>query len=47
MTNAIVSAKTEYAQVVLGNIVKHSLLVIDTRNATAQITDHREKIRKC
>ncbi|EMI56927.1 UDP-glucose/GDP-mannose dehydrogenase [Rhodopirellula sallentina SM41] len=28
-------------------IVKHSLLVIDTRNATANIADLREKIRKC
>ncbi|PAY16633.1 UDP-N-acetyl-D-glucosamine dehydrogenase [Rhodopirellula sp. SM50] len=28
-------------------IVKHSALVIDTRNATARITGNREKIRKC
>jgi UDP-N-acetyl-D-glucosamine dehydrogenase len=28
-------------------IVKHARLVIDTRNATAQVTEGREKIRKC
>lgn len=28
-------------------IVKHSQLVIDTRNATAAVTEGREKIRKC
>ncbi|MCA9140131.1 MAG: nucleotide sugar dehydrogenase, partial [Planctomycetales bacterium] len=28
-------------------IVRHSKLVVDTRNATAKVTEHREKIRKC
>lgn len=28
-------------------IVKHARLVIDTRNATAEVTEGREKIRKC
>ena len=28
-------------------IVKHARLVIDTRNATVQVTEGREKIRKC
>jgi UDP-N-acetyl-D-glucosamine dehydrogenase len=28
------------------SIVKHAPLVIDTRNATACVTDNREKIRK-
>ena len=27
-------------------IVRHAPLVIDTRNATARVTEHREKIRK-
>ena len=29
------------------HIVRHSQLVIDTRNATADVTEGREKIRKC
>ncbi|WP_182868668.1 nucleotide sugar dehydrogenase [Rhodopirellula sp. JC639] len=28
-------------------IVRHSALVVDTRNATAGVTAHRERIRKC
>lgn len=28
-------------------IVQHSTLVVDTRNATANVTEQREKIRKC
>jgi UDP-N-acetyl-D-glucosamine dehydrogenase len=37
---------TDHSAFDYDRIVEHAPLVVDTRNATAQVTQHREKIRK-
>ncbi|MCO8122738.1 nucleotide sugar dehydrogenase [Stieleria sp. TO1_6] len=38
---------TDHSAFDYDQIVEHAALVIDTRNATSAVTEHRDKIRKC
>ena len=45
-TDDAVLISTDHSSYDYDEIVKHAQLVIDTRNATKQVTEGREKIRK-